>query len=333
MSKTDWRNSVIVMGLLTALFTAVYKSMDNASVHNVFIAQDRLTAAFAYLIVGGWTGAILGIVLALSLGQKLIDPDFKGLVIRNKQMHITALISGGLSAVSTLFLLLGNQFGDPGALVALGSGVLVFTVAYDLWEGNVAWQRIALPILAAIIGGSFAAFSGSLAFTLAGVLFVLVISNGITAISEIAEQKGTQASDAVSLFVWRFFWLAITGTVLAIAVSITRGYLDLLLTTIQQGLSFLWFVIITMFFVFLGIGLKLMLKAKNAVSVVLLILSVQVALAFPITYLGDLIHSELFGPIPHDQVVWGIRISGAALLVWGIFLLRRTWVKTSRNKS
>jgi hypothetical protein len=316
-----YRSNVIVMGALAALFTALYKGLDNVSVHNVFVASDRLTAAFAYLVVGSWTGAIFGLLLALLFGRLLIDPHFKTLAFHNKRMHISAFLSGGLSAVSTLFLLLGNQFGDPGALAALGSGVFIYTTIYDLWKGNATLKHL-IPIAMGIAGGSLAAFSGSLAFTFAGIFFVLVISNGITAFCEIAEQKGTQASDPVSLFVWRFFWLALTGTLLATVVSTLRGYQGLLVATILKGLPSFWLILITMFFVFFAISLKLVLKMKNAVSLVLLILSAQIALAIPITIIGECIHPGIFGKVPHDETIWAIRLTGAVLLMWSIIILR-----------
>ena len=323
-SKPLWQGSVVFLGLLVALFSAVYKSMDNIVVHNYITAEDGLTAAFSYLIVGGWTGVILGVVFSMMFGKRLIDKDFNGIVWNNRKMHLQALISGGISAGSTLFLLWGNQFGDPGALVALSTAVMVYTVAYDVATGQTKFRYIAAPMFGAMVGGALAAFSGSLAITATGILFVLVISNGLAAVSEVAEQKGARASDGVNLFIWRFFWLAATGTVIALVVSAARGYTDLLFATVSNAVNYIPFIGLTMFFVFLGIGLKLTLKKDNAVSVILLISSAQVVLAFPITIIGEWVKPGLFGGIPTDPLVWIVRFVGAGILVWSIFRLRET---------
>jgi len=50
-----WRGITLRLSLLAAVFTAIYKTMDNITVHNFITAPDGLTAAFAYLIVGAWT--------------------------------------------------------------------------------------------------------------------------------------------------------------------------------------------------------------------------------------------------------------------------------------
>ncbi|NES98342.1 MAG: hypothetical protein F6K32_24800 [Desertifilum sp. SIO1I2] len=102
------RNDAVVIGSLAAFSTAAYRSLDNFTVHNLITAPDNLTAAFAYLIVGGWTGVTASLGFSWLLGKKLIDPEFTKLATRNPEMHLQAFISGGISAGSTLFLLLGS---------------------------------------------------------------------------------------------------------------------------------------------------------------------------------------------------------------------------------
>ncbi|MEG4518357.1 MULTISPECIES: hypothetical protein [unclassified Microcoleus] len=317
------RSNVLAVGLLAAVCTAIVRGLDNFTVHNLITAPDKLTAAFAYLIIGGWTGAMSGTVFSLLLGRKLIDDKFRKIVFNNPQMHWSAFISGSISAGSTLFILLGNQLGDPSVIAALSNLTIVYTILYDLFTGQADWKYIFLPSVVTIIGGIMAGFSGSLSVTAIGLLYVVVVSNGLGAFSEIVEQRGVHASDSVNLYIWRFLWLALTGTILAIAVSLARGYLSLLLATIQEGMIHLPWVITTMFFVFFAIGLKLYLKGTQAVSVVLLILSAQIILAYPITIIGDRLQPGLFGELP-NQPIWMIRIVGAILIIVGIFQLKIT---------
>lgn len=322
------RSNILAIGLLAAFCEAIYRALDNFTVHNLITATDKLTAAFAYLIIGGWTGFIAGTVFSLLLGKKLIDEEFRNIVFKNRQMQWSAFISGSISAFSTLFILLGNQLGDPSMIVALSNLLIVYTILYDLLTGQADWQYLFLPSVVIITGGMMAGFSGSLLVTAIGFFYVVVVSNGLNAFSEIIEQRGVRASDSVNLFIWRFFWLALTGTILAIAVSWMRGYLSLLRATIQQGMIHLPLVITTMFFVFFALGLKFYLKKRNSLSrVLLIILSTQIILAYPITIIGNLLRPGLFGEITTDLLpiwmIWMIRIVGAILIIWGILKLER----------
>lgn len=318
LSKTK---SVIFLGVVAALFTAVYKAMDNITVHNFIIAPDGLTAAFSYLIVGGWTGCVFGVLFSLLFGKRLIDPDFSGIVFKNAKMHKNAAIAGFISAGSTLFLLWGNQFGDAGAITALSSTMLFFVMIYDVMTKQ-AGKRILIPMIAAVIGSMLAAYSGSVVITLTGVLYVVVISNSLGLLSEVAEQKGVRASDGVNLFIWRFFWLATGGTAIALTVSWMRGYSDMLFATILNSVVYLPFIIVAMLFVFLGVGIKLTLKKKRSLSIVLLLSTIQIAFAFPITIIGEWLKPGLFGGISDSPVVWMIRGAGILLLIWSVISLR-----------
>jgi hypothetical protein len=172
-----------------------------------------------------------------------------------------------------------------------------------------------------VTGGILAAFNGSLAVTFLGFFYVVVLSNGLDAYSNIVEVKGVRASDSVSLFIWRFFWLAFTGTILALVVSLSRGYLELLFQTVRGAIIHLPWVITTMFFVFLGMGLKLYMKKTQAVSIVLLLTSTQLFFAYPITIFGSWIQPKMFGDIPSSPSIWLIRIAGSILIILGIMQL------------
>jgi hypothetical protein len=318
--KPLWRN-VIVISAIAALFTAIYKTMDNITMHNFIVADDGLTAAFAYLVIGGWIGVASGLCFAKLFGRRLIDPDFHGFVLRNKKMHIQAFVSGGISAGSTLFLLWGNQLGDPSMMIALAGGTIFYTILYDVITKQTTTNVIAIPAAVVILGSVLATFGGPLEVTFFGVLFVLIISNGLSALSEIVEQKGVRVSDSVNLFVWRFFWLATTGTFLALSVTLARGKTPLLMETLAKAVDYLPWIGVTMFFVFLGVGLKLYAKKDNAISLVLLIISIQLIISYPITIIGNVIRPGLFGVVPSELGIWIVRMLGGAMMVWGILFV------------
>lgn len=325
---TGWR-SVFVMCLLAGLFTAGFRATDNIIVHNQIIAVDRMTAASAYLIVGGWTGVVCSIVFSLLFGRKIIDLNFAGFMLRNKGMQFQALVSGGISAVATLGLLRGSQEADPSVIIAFGSLTVLMTAFYDVFKKQLALRKFWLPGIIAVLGCTLATFGGSLSATIVVVVSVLLVNNPLTAASEIFEQRGTRASDGVNFFVWRFFWLATTGTIVAITVALIRGYPGMLSDTvagaISSGSTMTW-IALTMLCVYLGIGLKLVAKAKEGVAVshvFLLVMSTQILLGIPITIAGDRIQPEIFGVVPTEPLVWIVRLVGMALVSWGIFRLRK----------
>jgi len=322
-SKPLWRSSTVRLALFAAVFTAIYKVMDNITMHNFITASDSLTAVFVYLIIGAWTGLLSSLLFAVLFGKRLVDPDFSRLELNRKAFNKQAVIAGTISAGSTLFLLLGNQLGDPSVLIALGNAVIIYTLAYDAITKQVTINQIILPALLVIAGSMMASYSGSLEITLLGLLFVFVVSNGLTAFSEIVEQTGCRASDGVNFFVWRFLWLAITGTIIALIVSFIRGYLGLLLSCLVDGVQYIPWIALTMLFVFLGIGMKLVAKKNDAVSVVLIVYSVQMILSYPITLAGNWIIPGVFGQLPTDIWIWIVRIAGTILMIWGVYRLRK----------
>lgn len=325
-----WRTT-ISLSLLCALFTAIYKAMDNYTVHNIATASDGLTAAFAYLIVGAWIGVLSGFVFATLFGKKLIDPDFAGIVWQNRQMHLQAAIAGAISAGSTLFLLWGNQTGDPSTVIALGNLVIVYTTIYDVMRKEVSWRSMIAPVILVVSGGAMAAWGGSVYVTLLGIFLIAILSNGLTAVSEFVEQKGARASDGVNLFLWRFVWIAVFGTLLGYSVTYLRGpdYLSMLAATMANITVYWWWIIATMFFVFLGIGFKLVAKKNDVVSVVLLVMSVQMVIGYPIVYAGNLIVPGAFGDLPIDPGIWIVRGIGACLMIIGIYLLSQRDTKVT----
>jgi len=322
-SKPLWHSSTVRLALFAAVFTAIYKVMDNITMHNFITASDSLTAVFVYLIIGAWTGLLSSLLFSVLFGKRLIDPDFVRLELNRKAFNKQAIIAGTITAGSTLFLLLGNQLGDPSVLIALGNAVIIYTLAYDAITKQVTINQIILPALLVITGSMMSSYSGSLEITLLGLLFVFVVSNGLTAVSEIVEQTGCRASDGVNFFVWRFLWLAITGTSIALIVSFIRGYFGLLLNGLVDGVQYIPWIALTMLFVFLGIGMKLVAKKNDAVSVVLIVYSVQMILSYPITIAGNWIIPGVFGQLPTDIWIWIVRIAGTILMIWGVYRLRK----------
>jgi hypothetical protein len=321
------QQKLIIIGVVGSLSTAIYKALDNYTIHNLILASDGLTATLAYLVIGSWTGLITSIFYSMFLGKKLIDPAFERIVFNNVEMHRKAFIVGSISSGSTLFFLLGNQLGDPSVMIALTNLIVVYTIFYDIRKKEIHLSKALLLAIALMtIGGIASAFNGSIAITGLGLFYVVIVSNGLDAYSEVMEKEGVkvEGSDSVNFFILRFFWLATTGTAIAIVTSLMRGYSDLLVQTIYKSLVYLPWVIITMFFVFIGIGLRQYLKKAEAVSIVLLLFSPQIIFGYPITLIANLVQPGVFGAIPNDANIWSIRLIGSIFIISGIIISQMT---------
>lgn len=327
-TSTKRIQSVLAIGLMAALLTALFKSMDNFTVHHLITDADRFVAAFTYLIIGSWTVTIVGFILAPTVGR-FVDKEFTKIIVRDAVMHQYALLAGVFAAVSTFFTLLAYQAGDPSALVALSGAVLIYIGVYDAARtGNGFWKRLALPVLAAVVGSGMAAYTGHLATTVSSLVLMLVFANSTSAISEILEQRGLQRTGtasncSISLMLWRFLWMAVSATVIGFAVTGASGKADDLVDSMVRAIPALPFVILTMGIVFFAIGLKMVMKRTALLSAALLTLSSQVLFAYPITIVGELVRPGLFGGISDSFVVWAIRIMGAGILIWGILQIKQ----------
>lgn len=317
----------LAFGLVAAFLTALFKSMDNVTVRHLITSDDRVTGAFAYLIIGSLAVTVSGFALAPFFARTL-DAKFRGLVVRNARIHAHAATAASLAACSTFFGLLAYQTGDPSALVALSGAVLIYIALYDSLKYPGLFSRIRLPVAIAVMGSGMAAFTGSVNTTLASVALMLVFSNGFSAASEIVEQRGMENRDgskncAISLMLWRFLYMAAASIVLAFAVSAFRGRESELLATIGRSVSALPFVVATMMVVFFAIGIKMVIKSAELLTATLLTISLQVVFAYPITIVGELVSPGLFGGLPNSWVVWIVRISGASLLIWGFLVVKK----------
>lgn len=320
-TKPLW--SCFGLSLLAAVFTAVYRVMDNVTMHNFVVVSDSVTAVSAYFIFAGWIGVVSSLGFSTLFGQRLVDSKFRKLNLAHFKAQGWAMLAGCASAGSTFFVLWANRYLDPGTIIALASMLILFTSVYDVVTKEVKLGQIAIPLLLVVTGGVMASYTGSIRVTLLGLFLVGILSNSLGTISMIAEQKGTRKTDGVNFFFWRFLWLATIGTIGSIVIALARDQLPALVSTIAGIIRYVPWFVLTMFFVFLGKGLELTAIKVGAITVVLMILSSQMVLGYTLTFIGNAFIPGLFGDIPTELAVWVIRILGATILIAGIFRLRK----------
>jgi hypothetical protein len=327
MPKQVWNKRtssfpVYSLAISAMVFSALYRTMDNITVRSFITHEDTVTAVLVYFTLGSWVCIFSSIIFMYLLGRKLIDRDFKKIYLPQKWTIFWAFAAGSVGALATFFNLWGNKYLDPGTSIALGNILVVFIAVYDLIHKEIRLKKIALSLVLVVMGATIASYSGSLKITLLGLFLIGVVSNILFAISEIAEQKGVRQTDGVNFFFWRFLNFTITATVATILICLIRGKVKLYWEILSNSVRFVPWIVLTMFFVFLGMALKLTAKKKGIMSIVLMILSFQIVLGYFFTFVGVKISPGLFEGITRNGSVWLVRLLGASLLLIGLIRLR-----------
>lgn len=328
--KVDWR----WLTFFSALAATVYKANDVYVTHRFFSdPSNELMVALTYLIIGGWIGLISNIVFSKFFGKKL-DTRFNWFTPASGRVQIYAFGAGTLSAVSTFFMLWGSSLYDPSLVIPLGSLSIVFLVFYDLYRREVSVSEILWPMTLIILGSvaiSVYKVSASLPqITFKAIVLLLIFRGLFDAISSIFSRNGvgiqgsSESTDAINFAFWRFLWLVVAGTILAVIFLIGIGKFATFIEILEtQFFAALPFVLLTMFFVFFGNALSTYAYSlkEGAVSRVSMLLNIQLVLGVPATLLITRLDPSVLGNLSTDFFFWLLKVTGSILIFGGVYLL------------
>ena len=322
--EPDWSRSVFLISMAAAVFGALYLVNDTFIMHKVIRSDDPFTAVSAYLILGGWIGTVCTLFYNAVLG-KWLDKDYPGFNLGTGKMQGFALVSGAIAAGSTAFCLMGNQSLDPSLVTALANLSLLYLVFYDWVRGSISIKRIWLPALLVIAGSVLASvtrLTGGFEITLAGILILLVGRCGTDALEKVVRQRGVWKSDPVTFNFWRFLWLTVSGTIIAVVVASVRGTFGKLMALLAScWRPALPWILLTMFLVFFFSTLLQKAMKTGALSKVSMVLNLQIVLGIPLTLAVHSLWPGVFGELPSDFYVWVVRLLGVVMIILGIIPL------------
>jgi drug/metabolite transporter (DMT)-like permease len=330
MSKPGWwgrfqaKNPIWLL-VVAAILTAIYTTNDGHILHNIIVSSDPFTAVMAYLTLGGWVGLGINWLLCQTPAGKLIDPSFEQIKGIDKKAQMSAILAGVIGAASTLFMLWGSQIYDPSVVLPLSNAAILFVVSWEVVTGKERFSDVIWPALLVVIGAFLASVDVESGFyiSMAGLIILLFFKNIISAAGEILEQKGVLASNATSFNFWRFLWLTVAGTIIALVVSAMRGTLGLYFATLALTPKAIPWILLTMVLVFFGMGLKSAAKKYTTVSRVSMVMTIPIILGAPLTWLVNNTWPGTFIEAPMTPIHWFVRIAGAVLIFWGIAKLNR----------
>lgn len=323
-SEDGWSKLIFLTALWSAIFGALYSTNDNFIMHHIIVCpNDSFTATAFYLIVGGWIGTLLTLVLNRFLGKSM-DKSYTGFNFGSLKMQKFALLSGIFGAVSTLLYLWGSQKLDPSLVLGLSSASVIWLCLYDSLTKKIKVRSIIVPLTLVVVGSLIASttrLSGGFKITFLGIIILLVGRCGLDAADGIVRKLGGNDTDAVIFNFWRFFWLSVSATILMIVVAFLRGTSDELWQMKDIFLPTLPWILLTMFFVFLSNVLCQKAMQKGVVSKVFLVTNSKIAIGVPIALLGDAIYPGVFGQLPTEPIVWIVRFAGVVLTAIGVMQL------------
>ena len=327
--KSWWANfmsrNVWIVLCIVAFVSAAYMVNDSHIMHNIVVSPDPFSAVVAYLTVGGMAGLLLNWVFCQTPLGKVIDPSFTGITLMNRKAQLSAFLSGAIGALSTLFLLWGSQIFDPSLVLPLGNIAIFFVFLYEVSGSKVNFRQAIVPVVLVVLGAMLFTYNpvAGTFISWTGFLVLVLLKNGVTAIGEILEQTGVLSGDATSFGFWRFFWLTITGTILAVTVSLIRGQFATYLTALGAAVHGLPWIALTMFLVFFGVGLKNAAKKYTNVSNVMMFMTIPIVLGLPLTLLVNIFWPGTFVGVTFDVLTIVIRLAGALLILFGLIKARK----------
>ena len=196
---------------------------------------------------------------------------------------------------------------------------------YEVSGSKVNFRQAIVPVVLVVLGAMLFTYNpvAGTFISWTGFLVLVLLKNGVTAIGEILEQTGVLSGDATSFGFWRFFWLTITGTILAVTVSLIRGQFATYLTALGAAVHGLPWIALTMFLVFFGVGLKNAAKKYTNVSNVMMFMTIPIVLGLPLTLLVNIFWPGTFVGVTFDVLTIVLRLAGALLILFGLIKARK----------
>ncbi len=327
--KPLW-TKVFVVTLGSAIFLTIEKIVDSIISNNYAIATNPITAASAYLFVGGWFGVIISLVLGKMQAKQMSVNSSVG--ISKMLPTILAILAGVTAALATLIFLWGNQLFDLSIAVAFSNVYVLFVVIYEWLKGKVSAKTFLMPGILVVFGTVLVAYTPEwkeIAILLDQALKLLVLLLGfniLKTIDELVTKPAVGNSSPIYVQNVRMAALALTGTVVSIGLSIANGQWQEFTSAIGNILAspvvyILLFVLFTT--VYFGQILGLWAKSLNVdVSSIVIILGLSVGLGFMAALAFDAVIPGLVGRVPTDLSTRIVRLLGVACVFFATVLLQ-----------
>ncbi len=329
--RDSWKTNAIVLALLAGLFGALVTVADTNVVSNHISSENFWVSTCVYLIYGGWVGFFTNLFIYNRAIGKRIDPSFVREQWVGWKYQKYALGAGALAAFKTgAYLYILAEDARTVVVIALSNLALVWLAIFDK-KHKIPIRILFTAVLLVIVGGGLIGIeelnSDTFKFASWAVLVMVVFHSIPEAQSKIWAGKVVNELGKANLNFWRFFWLALSGTIIAVSVAVGMGIVGEVVALFSEvWLKALPWVLLTMFFAFGGNFFEIAGYGHESVTGVSLLASSKGVLAIPITLFATMFFppdtfkiSSLAPEVAIIKFVGALAVAvGVCIVVWEI---------------
>lgn len=325
--KMVWWKNAIAMSLISGLFGALTVAADGNVLSNHIVSENVFVAASVYLVFGGWLGVIATLVYNRVFARRF-DKEFTRERWLSWNLQKYALVAGGTSALSTFaYLFILARDSETAIVIALSNLSLVWIALYDR-TNRIPVKKLSLAISLTLIGAGLLgirSFEGTLDFSVWAIAIMFVGNSIPNAVSRVFEKKAVGSFGKTNLAFWRFFWLAVFGTVFAVVVVAVGGKVQMSVDLFRNvWWTALPWILLVMFFAYCNNLFRIIAVADESVSGVAILTSSESAFAVPLTLLAALVFPiGTYAVAALTTEVQTIRFVGASLVAVAVYIIAK----------
>jgi len=325
------------LALFSGVFTSFYVLMD------AYGLKALVPDPYVYSFLCEWIGLItcLLYLFVLSIpatikGKKrpigyYLDPYFQGLKIPRGKSLQYILGAGLVASVSTITYFIAVSFSDPSMMLPLMNFSTIYLLIIDFIREKDVPSAIEIESVLSVTLGAFLVTLSKGKIDPYTIIITLVIMNGCSTaytafmkkLQEISENG--KKNDSLNLRFWSLFFLTLSLSIMLIPF-LDKARIEMIQKLFFSPMIFIFFTV-NMGFAFLSYVMYIRALGKGKMSIVNAVVSINIVLGIPFTFLGVKLAPNVFESISYDAFLWTIKIVGTIFVIVGILALSLSEVK------
>ncbi len=317
--------------LLSAFLSAVMVPLD-------ILGEALSPNIWIYANLSFIVGTFISFVIVLFLlvpykGKPLgryVDPNFVGLTLLNRNvLRYFVLMAIGNTIASAGYFYILYAFPDPSAILPFMQLSIIYLILGEVFVDKEFPTVLEVhSVISILFGALLASISPSGVFDLCGFLIVLVLVNGGTTITVLAQKKvrsmriRDRRYDSINIRLWYLF---LTTPIFLITTYLINP--DSVLKMFDVGIEIIVIVVASMLVTFFAKVAYIRALGIGKASITQAITSASVILGIPFAIIGWVIMPDIFAEITLNSLILLIKAIGAVLVTMGIISLALSEVK------
>jgi len=326
-----------LLALFSGVFASFYVLMDayglkaiipDPYVYSLLCEWIGLTTCLLYLL-------ILSIPIVIR-GRKrpigyYLDSNFQGLKIPRGKSLQYVLGAGLVASGSTITYFIAVSFSDPSMMLPLMRFSTIYLLIIDFIREKDVPSAIEIESILSVTLGAFLVTLSKGQFDPYTIIITLVVMNGcftayttfMKKLQEISENG--KKNDSLNLRFWSLFFLTLFLSIM-IMPFLDKTRVKMIQKLLFSPVIFIFFTA-NMGFAFLSYVMYIRALGKGKMSIVNAIVSINIILGIPLTFLGAKLAPNIFESVSYEIFLWIIKIVGTIFVIVGILVLSLSEVK------